>query len=316
MKKLVPLILLFFAFNIYSQKEANFWYFGEESGLDFSTNPPNAIKGSLSTDEGSASISDSNGILQFYTDGSTVYDRTDTVMTNGTELLGDSSSAQSAIIVPKPKDPNIYYVFTVGNQQNGNQGNGVMYSEVDMSLNGGSGEITSKNIELNSSENAREKITSVRGSTCNTFWVITSDRNRFYAYLIDENGVQNSAIVSAHNNNLDNLRGYLKISPDGKTLVSANASSGTYIFDFNAATGQITNGGEINGITNGGYGVEFSRNGKKLYISTGTYSQINPGTGVRNPPEFASVTQFSLESRNITDITNSANLIYSTNTGF
>jgi gliding motility-associated-like protein len=316
MKKLVPLILLFFAFNIYSQKEANFWYFGEESGLDFSTNPPNAIKGSLSTDEGSASISDSNGILQFYTDGSTVYDRTDTVMTNGTELLGDSSSAQSAIIVPKPKDPNIYYVFTVGNQQNGNQGNGVMYSEVDMSLNGGSGEITSKNIELNSSENAREKITSVRGSTCNTFWVITSDRNRFYAYLIDENGVQNSAIVSAHNNNLDNLRGYLKISPDGKTLVSANASSGTYIFDFNAATGQITNGGEINGITNGGYGVEFSRNGKKLYISTGTYSQINPGTGVRNPPEFASVTQFSLESRNITDITNSANLIYSTNTGY
>jgi gliding motility-associated-like protein len=191
-----------------------------------------------------------------------------------------------------------------------------MYSEVDMSLNGGSGEITSKNIELNSSENAREKITSVRGSTCNTFWVITSDRNRFYAYLIDENGVQNSAIVSAHNNNLDNLRGYLKISPDGKTLVSANASSGTYIFDFNAATGQITNGGEINGITNGGYGVEFSRNGKKLYISTGTYSQINPGTGVRNPPEFASVTQFSLESRNITDITNSANLIYSTNTGY
>jgi hypothetical protein len=189
MKKVIPILLLFFAFNIYAQKEANFWYFGENAGLDFSTNPPTDIVGSLSTDEGSASISNSNGNLQFYTDGSTIFDKTGSIMLNGEELLGDSSSAQSAIIVPKPKNPNIYYVFTVGNQRSGTSGNGVMYSIVNMSLNGGSGEVTSKNIDLNSSENAREKITSVRGSTCNTFWVITSDRNRFYAYLIDHNGV-------------------------------------------------------------------------------------------------------------------------------
>ena len=137
MNKLIPLIFLFFAVNIYSQKEANFWYFGENTGLDFSTNPPTIKRGSLSTDEGSASISDSNGVLQFYTDGSTVFDRTGAIMDNGTGLLGDSSSAQSAIIVPKPKDPNIYYVFTVGNQQSGNNGNGVMFSTVDMTLSGG-----------------------------------------------------------------------------------------------------------------------------------------------------------------------------------
>jgi hypothetical protein len=113
MNKLISLILLFFAVNIYSQKEANFWYFGENTGLDFSTNPPNIKRGSLSTDEGSASISNSDGILQFYTDGSTVFDRTGAIMDNGTGLLGDSSSAQSAIIVPKPLDSNIYYVFTV-----------------------------------------------------------------------------------------------------------------------------------------------------------------------------------------------------------
>ena len=316
MNKLISLILLFFAINIYSQKEANFWYFGENTGLDFSTNPPNIKRGSLSTDEGSASISNSDGILQFYTDGSTVFDRTGAIMDNGTGLLGDSSSAQSAIIVPKPLDSNIYYVFTVGNQQNGGAGNGVMFSIVDMTLNNGLGSITSKNNALNNSENAREKITSVRGDACNTFWVITADRNNFYTYLIDRNGVQNAAITTAHNNNLNNLRGYLKISPDGKTLVNASASSGTYIFDFNAATGEITNGGSINGITNGGYGAEFSRNGKKLYISSGTYSQINPNTGTRNPTEYASITQFNLESRNITDINSSAALIYETNLGY
>jgi gliding motility-associated-like protein len=316
MKKLVLLILLFFIFNISAQKEANFWYFGENAGIDFSTNPPNIITGSLSTDEGSASISNADGILQLYTDGSAVFDRTGAIMDNGTGLLGNSSSAQSAIIVPKPKDANIYYVFTVGNQQFGGAGNGVMFSIVDMTLNNGLGAITSKNNALNNSENTREKITSVRGDACNTFWVITADSNNFYAYLIDENGVQNSAITSTTDNNLSNLRGYLKISPDGKTLVNASASSGTYIFDFNAATGEISNGGSINGITNGGYGAEFSRNGKKLYISSGTYSQINPTTGTRNPPEYASITQFNLESRNITDINSSAALIHETDAGY
>ena len=90
MKKLIPALLFFFAFSIYAQKEANIWYFGENAGLDFSTNPPNDIVGSLSTDEGSASISNANGDLQFYTDGSTVYDKTGSIMSNGEGLLGDS----------------------------------------------------------------------------------------------------------------------------------------------------------------------------------------------------------------------------------
>ncbi|WP_026775181.1 T9SS type B sorting domain-containing protein [Polaribacter sp. Hel_I_88] len=319
MKKLLPFLFLFFAFNLFSQKEANFWYFGERGGLDFTTNPPNPISGALNTDEGSASISNANGELQFYTDGSVVYNRNDEVMTNGTGLLGDSSSAQSAIIVPKPLSDTIYYIFTVGNQlANDNQGNGVAFSEVDMSLSNGLGAVITKNTPLVSSQLAREKITAVRGSECNTFWVITSDRNRFYAYLIDSNGVNNgtsgSPRISAHNNNLNNLRGYLKISPNGKTLVNASASSGSYIFDFNAQNGEITNGGTLN-IDGDGYGVEFSRNGEKLYVTTGTFSQFT-NQGTRNNPDYASVTQLSLTSRDIFDINASKKLIYETNSGY
>lgn len=312
MKKLSPVFILFFALNLFSQKEADFWFFGEGAGLNFNTNPPSIEDGSLSTDEGSASISNSNGVLQFYTDGSTIYNNTGAIMDNGTGLLGDSSSSQSAIIVPKPLDPNIYFVFTVGNQQNGGGGNGVAYSIIDMSLNGGLGRVTSKNTFLNGSNNAREKITSVRGTDCNTFWVITSDSNNFYSYLIDKDSVQNTAITSTHNYT-NNLRGYLKISPDGETLVNAIQDYGTYIFDFDAKTGIITNGGFINSISNG-YGVEFSRNGKKLYISTGSHSQFSGS--VRNNPSYASITQFSLESRDIADINTSAELIYETNSGY
>ena len=232
MKKYSLLILLFFALKSFSQKEANIWYFGENAGLDFNTNPPTALTGSFKTDEGSASISDSNGILQFYTDGSIAYDRLGNDMRNGTGLLGDPSSAQSAIIVPKPQDPNIYYLFTVGNQfRFPSDGNGVHYSIVDMSLNGGFGAITTKNTPLNGSEFAREKITSVKGFDCDTFWVITSDQNNFYSYLVDDTGVINTPIVSPHSY-LSNLRGYLKLSPDGNTLVNASASAGSYIYDF------------------------------------------------------------------------------------
>ena len=265
-------------------------------------------------DEGSASISNSNGILQFYTDGSTAYDRSGAIMSNGTGLLGDSSSAQSAIIVPKPQDPNIYYLFTVGNQRNlASSGNGVHYSIVDMSLNGGFGAITTKNISLIGSELAREKITSVKGFDCDTFWVITSDQNNFYSYLVDDTGVINTPITSSHSF-LSNLRGYLKLSPDGNTLVNASASAGSYIYDFNSLDGKISNEGSISIL--GGYGVEFSRDGKKLYISTGTYSQIRPSTGIRNPPELATITQYSLDSRNIIDINASRNIIYQINFGY
>ena len=113
MKKLLPILVFFFTLNTFSQKEANYWFFGENSGLNFDTNPPTINSGALSTDEGSASISNSEGVLQFYTDGSTVFDRNGDIMVNGDGLLGNSSSAQSAIIVPKPLSTNIYYIFTV-----------------------------------------------------------------------------------------------------------------------------------------------------------------------------------------------------------
>ncbi len=321
MKKLLPLLLLLSTFNLFSQKEANFWYFGENIGLNFNSNPPINITGSLSTDEGSASISDNNGVLQFYTDGTIVYNRNGTIMPNGTGLLGDSSSAQSAIIVPKPNDADIYYLFTVGNQTVGG-GNGVHYSEIDMRLNGGLGDVSIKNIPLNGSGNAREKITSVIATDCNTFWVITSDFNNFYTYRIDSTGVNtNPTLPNASHTLLSNLRGYLKLSPNGKVLVNASANSGSYIYDFDPQTGLISNERILN-LNGEGYGVEFSRDSKQLYITTGTFSQISGATGERNPRDVASIQKFNLDSdtNDVVDNINSINLsretIYITNSGY
>ena len=107
------LLLLFSLFSSYGQKEAAIWYFGENAGLDFRSGVPVALEdGALSTLEGCATIFDTEGNLLFYTDGSTVWNRNHLVMPNGTQLLGNATSTQSAIIVPKPNDSDIFYVFT------------------------------------------------------------------------------------------------------------------------------------------------------------------------------------------------------------
>ena len=116
------LILAFFTSIIcFGQKEASNWYFGFGAGIKFNPldNSVSSVSdGQLSTIEGCTSISDDSGNLLFYTDGSTVLNQNHRIMLNGTGLIGDSSSTQSAIIVPKPNDPNIYYIFTVDNQKN------------------------------------------------------------------------------------------------------------------------------------------------------------------------------------------------------
>ncbi|MBK6884698.1 MAG: hypothetical protein IPH05_17535 [Flavobacteriales bacterium] len=55
--------------------------------IDFSSGTPVAISTPLSTDEGCASISDTNGQLLFYSNGETVWDRNNNVMPNGSGAI-------------------------------------------------------------------------------------------------------------------------------------------------------------------------------------------------------------------------------------
>jgi len=128
-----------FPAHITKKNTAN-WFFGSFAGLDFNSGSPvPLIGGQHIALEGGSTISDDNGNLLFYTDGSTVWNKNHGIMETG--LLGSSknTSTQDGLIVKNPGSTTHYYIFTLDHFDVGVLNNGLRYSEVDMSLNGGLG---------------------------------------------------------------------------------------------------------------------------------------------------------------------------------
>jgi len=281
-KKLLIVIIVFLlglGLKGFSQGEYNIWYFGFNAGIDFNGGAPVALtNGALSTSEGSSSISDAAGNLLFYTDGISVWNRNHSVMPNGTGLHGNSSSIQAALIIKQPGTTDIYYVFTTTNNATAY---GMKYSVVNMTLNGGLGDVTTKNIALVTP--CGEKLAAVPHTNCTDIWILTHgyNNNTFYAYLLTSTGV-NPAITSnvgaSHNGGsagaFNSALGAMKASPDGTQLAVCDQYSGLFeVFDFNAGTGVVSNTLSLSPIYRA-FGTEFSPDGSKVYVSERQGSQL------------------------------------------
>lgn len=279
-QKIILFILVFLsAVECFSQGQTNIWYFGNNAGLDFSTGTPVALTdGQIVTNEGCATTSDANGNLLFYTDGITVWDRNHNIMPNGQFLQGDSSSSQSGIIVPFPNDVTKYYIFSV--DQNASNG-GLYYSVVDLTLNGGNGDIipSRKNILLLA--RSAEKIAAISDDG-DGYWVIgyasvtgnTSFYDTYHAYHITDSGISSGSVTSTHSGcGTGDGRGYLKVSPDGTKIAVCNQNqTHVCLHSFDDATGIV--GAEIAQLNtqNSPYCAEFSANSEVMYTSSGQYS--------------------------------------------
>lgn len=282
MKRIAAIVLLFgllFPTLLLSQGETSNWYFGNGAGITFNNdgNITPVTNGKLDTFEGCATISDSFGNLLFYTDGIRIFNQNHNLMQNGNGLYGDSSSTQSAIIVPKPEDLDVYYIFTVDTKTfEDDPDRGLNYSVVDMTLNNGLGAVTQKNISLLA--DCSEKITAVvKDCSDQSIWLLTFASSNgtanifdtFHAFEINTTGVIQQSVRSTFTG-IDVLdpRGYLKVSPDGTKLASANMKSGLFVYNFDALTGVVSNQEKItiDGEAYAPYGVEFSPNSQYLYI--------------------------------------------------
>jgi hypothetical protein len=290
------------------------WVFGHSARLDFSTPTPTPSNYTLiNTLEGCASISDANGNLTMYTDGMTVWDGANTIRATG--LHGNSSSTQSAIIVPDPGNAARYYVFTADFTTGTHHFDGVRL-DTSTSTWGVAQLSTLMTMPSTTGFSRTEKLTAIQHANCRDFWVLVPVQNVSAAtagtgpgvlrvFLVNPSGVQHVG-DTAMGVNVNDV-GYLKASGDGKRIALANwMDCNVMVCPFDNATGVV----DVSHLVTipvppipGGhprytYGVEFSPSGNVLYYSviggtgTGAANQgyvfqndlLNPGASVQAGP--------------------------------
>ncbi len=280
------------------------WYFGQKAGLDFNYTPPKPIyDGKIDQIEGCAVICDDYGKILLYSEGSNLWNRKHNIVQNGSGLGGHPSATQSGIIVPLPGSTDKYYVFSVDYEL---KSGGLQYAIVDMSKNGGDGEVISKNNKLKTP--ITEKITAVQHSNGIDYWILSHEygNNTFLAYLLTSSGLNSTPVKSnvGKNHVTSQGQGSIKANIAGNTVVITDMLEYLIeIFDFNSSTGKLSNPITLNGSDyNRVYGVEFSLDGSKLYVTR----QQNP----------CRIYQFDLSLRNLSSISASRKLLYEINVDY
>lgn len=319
------ILLLFTSHTLHAQwddglwvgKQAYNWPFSHGLSLDFNSTPPEIGESAVGTLDlfsggggGLGAISDSEGNLLFYNGPLNrrpfyMFNAQNQPMPNGDSLYTNELNTQTGIIIPKPQNNDMYYVFTQASKgyDSTDVGTpafdaGLYYSVVDMTLDNGLGDVTDmKNISLISP--AGDQQTAVHHANGEDVWLIVTRggasvspdfdigtidgndfevgpgntilTNNYLAFLITEDGIA-EPVISSVGDTISVGRGSMKASPTGTKIAIASAAlldPNLQVFDFNNETGELSN--PINLILNfglfGAYGVEFSPNGRFLYVA-------------------------------------------------
>jgi gliding motility-associated-like protein len=275
------LLLLLVPIITYSQgKQANYWYFGYHAGLNFNTGspPPTVLSDGMTFADspelnGSASISDPEGNLLFYSDGRTIWNKNHAVMLNGSEI--GWYSTQGAIMVPDPVNSHLYYCFNFGLDSSIYAQMNFQYSVIDINLDGGLGGVVADKKSILLVENTTTHLSAVFHKNKEDIWVVThglSD-NKFYSFLISAGGLNLTPKTSNAGTTCDSNTGYMKISPNGKKIGFTQYGSSTYasflnLLDFNNEDGTVSDANQVF-IDITSMGIEFSPDNTKLYVNGG-----------------------------------------------
>ena len=304
LKKVLHLIMLLCSLTASAQDKTGYnWIFGANAGMTWNTtqtivnggktltNMPTPLTGSqMYQDRGCFTGSDKDGNLLFYSNGVRVWNRNHQTMQNGTGMAGHTNSVQSGIVLPIHGEEGKYYVFTV--PSNISATNRLVYSVINMSLDGGLGGVEQKNSTLVYPANRQiyHNIALVRMSNGQGFWLIaighhstgTSNSQMFVWKIDNATGLD----VNLHGTYSmgRNFRGtfgesQLRFSADGtKFALGSNiARIGLLLGRFDPLTGALTEIRHQPHNTqndNQFHGAEFSPSGKLLYM---TYADGYPG---------------------------------------
>jgi PKD repeat protein len=259
------------------QNSCTNWVFGSGCALSFATGVPVAFGGTLNgSPEPAAMISNASGNLLCYCDGVKVYTNTNAVMPNGNGLLAGISSHNGAIFVPRPGSSTQYFLFTIRNWEDGPTANPVNYSVIDMTLNGGLGDIPAgqKNLLVSLPGNPT---TMVEGQAliphCDgtDWWYILNgdgtSSGKIFVTLVTAAGPTTTTVYPIGMTVSGAPAGAITPTPDGTRIAMANLSSQQIAaYDFDRATGVVST--VLAPTAVGAWAdVALSPNGKLLYYS-------------------------------------------------
>ncbi|MBX2927071.1 MAG: gliding motility-associated C-terminal domain-containing protein [Saprospiraceae bacterium] len=259
------------------------WIFGQDSAwLSFAGGYPQTMPqlSQLLSPECSAVVSDTAGNLLFYTNGSRVLNAQHQYMEGGPFIMGNASSTQ-CLALRQPGSDDRYYLFypqaASSFSMEWDTTARLHYAHIDMSANGGLGRIVAKDLLM--LQPTTEKVSAARHCNGVDWWVLGHEAgsNRFFAWLFDSQGLHPPVISSVGRPNSGfylSKAGYLKVSHDlsrvAMTTAHDHTTSTTFngfveLFDFDNATGVLSNPLLLMDSLRNPYGLEFSPDNSKLY---------------------------------------------------
>lgn len=288
MKRLALLAyILMHCISAYAQYNSpyNFvWTFGTNALVDFSSGTPVGGSSSINTVEGCASVANSAGQLLFYTDGKTVYNRTGATMPSGISIVPAYvvSTTQSSVIVPFVDDTSKYYLFSLSHPAF-TPWTGffkLSYSIIDMSLDGGMGDVVAGTANTFLADTMSEKMIAIAGNRCNIWLLVHKpDQAIFYVYEITASGISQPAIYNqgfftpppgtpTYGNGYH--LGTMRCSHNRDKLFLSCVQGGSVrgtgeLYDFDPLTGVVSNCRTFSSFAL--YDAEFSPDDSKLYVT-------------------------------------------------
>ena len=196
-------------------------------------------------------------------------------MVNGDDILGQGWYNEM-VILPSPNNSNQYYLFSIGVTNSSDYG--LFYSVIDMSLDGGLGAVTQKNIMLDSVP-AVDCLKAIKHGNGRDWWVVMQKHNSdiLYIVLATPDGIKQ--VTTQHLNvpyawynstnlvfsNNGNFFSYFRYD-------STTVASSVLLLNFDRCNGVFSNPRVIP-LTASSYlwGLSFSPSGQLLYANTSTY---------------------------------------------
>jgi hypothetical protein len=250
-------------------------------------------------DQVNASMSDDEGNLLFYFNGCRIAGKDHELIENGDSinysdalklLAGEDClygyvGHKNTIIVEDPAFKNKFYVFHCTWERMKDGGFNTIgltkfnYTYVDMNENSGKGKVTAKNVLILKDTINSGYLQAVKHSNGKDWWIVLIDANSkdtknpsnlYYFYLLNETGVnlhhtQNIGPIFSDNTSAS---GAARFSPDGNRYVFNCYEDGLVVYDFDRRHGVFSNEDYYPIFrTNRTAGVEWSANGRFLYVS-------------------------------------------------